>query len=102
MIDSWSTAILLQHLVGEVLKLDEEAPASRIGALIICLFVPINQQKERLGDFEELYRMVWLPRFRRPTLAKAVYIANALKSVADVLKITAVAWLCDQIGKLNH
>ena len=67
-----------------------------IGELLICLFVPPDRHKERLGDFEELFNTVWVPRFG-VRLARCVYIAQALRSAVAVMGIGAVAMVADRV-----
>ena len=69
-----------------------------IGELIICLFVQPDRQADRIADFAEQYRTLWLPKF--PRLAGALYIAHVLWSGADVAKITTVAAVMDFVSQL--
>ena len=69
-----------------------------MGELLICLFVPPDRHKERLGDFEELFNTVWLPRFGACG-AKCVYIAQALRSAVAVMGIGAVAMVADRVWR---
>lgn len=89
-----SVEIAAQHAVADALP----APP-RIGEFLICLFVRPDRQVDRLADFAGLFRMVWLPRFG-PRLAVAVYLANVLWSVADVVKITAIGAIVDIISRI--
>ena len=70
-----------------------------IGEFLICLFVRPDRQVDRLADFAGLFRTVWLPRFG-PRLAVAVYLANMLWSLADVVKITAIGAIVDFVSRL--
>jgi hypothetical protein len=68
----------------------------RIGEFLICLVVRPDRQEDRLADFAERFQTVWRPRFGT-RFAGAVYIAHVLWSVADIVKITALAAVTDRI-----
>jgi len=70
-----------------------------IGQLLICLFVPLERQKDRLGDFEEMFNSVWVPRFGVP-LAKCVYVAQALRSAVAVVGIGLIAAVADRVWRV--
>lgn len=67
-----------------------------LGTLLICLFVPLDRQKERLGDFEEQFTTLWLPRFG-PRVARLVYMAHAARSVAAMVRIALTAAVMDRV-----
>ena len=68
-----------------------------IGEFLICLFVRPDRQEDRLADFAEKYRTLWLPKF--PRLAGALYVAHVLWSAVDVARITAIAAVVDWVRR---
>lgn len=62
----------------------------RAGQLLVCLFVHPDRQQDRLGDFEELYRVVWVPRFGR-RIAACVYVAQAARLAVTAFGFAVVA-----------
>jgi hypothetical protein len=68
----------------------------QISEFLICVFVRQDHQEDRLADFVEKFQTVRLPRFGT-RLAGAVYVALALWSAADILKIMALAAVADWI-----
>jgi hypothetical protein len=77
-------------------RLPRNTRPSRLGQLLICLFVPVDRQQDRLGDFEEKFNTLWLPRFGR-RLAQIIYIIHAIRLGAAVLRIAAVAAIVDRV-----
>jgi DNA-binding winged helix-turn-helix (wHTH) protein len=65
-------------------------PVPRVGQLFVCLFVRPDRQQDRLGDFEELFRVVWVPRFG-PKIAAWVYTAQAMRAAVSTLGVGVVA-----------
>jgi hypothetical protein len=64
-----------------------------IGEVIICLFVTPEKQVDRLADFEELFALVWSPKFGA-RIARLIYIAHAIRSAGALVRIgliTAIA-----------
>jgi hypothetical protein len=73
-----------------------------IGEFIVCLFTPLERQGDRLADFAELFNSLWVPRFGA-RVAKLIYIVQALRSAAAVIRFAAVAAFADWIGRaLGH
>ena len=68
----------------------------RFGELLICLFVPLDRQNDQLGDFEEIFNTLWVPKFGI-RLAKVIYILHALRSGAAILRIALVAKLVNRV-----
>lgn len=62
----------------------------------MCLFVGTDRQQEKLGDFEELFNTVWLPKFG-VRLAKLIYLWHALRSGVAIIRIDAVAAFADRV-----
>jgi hypothetical protein len=68
----------------------------RLGQFLICLFVPADRQAERLGDFEEMLRTLWVPRFGLWG-GRVLYTAHAIRSAGAIVRIAAVAMLIDRV-----
>jgi hypothetical protein len=68
----------------------------QIGELIVCLIVRSDRQREALGDFEELFNTIWLPKFG-PRLAKCVYIAQAARSTVATIGIGTAAAIAGRL-----
>jgi hypothetical protein len=67
-----------------------------LGELLVCLFVPADRQEEQLGDLEEKFRKLWLPKFGRRA-APIVYIVNAILDRAVMISIGLVAAAIDRL-----
>jgi hypothetical protein len=62
---------------------------------LLCLLVQTEFQKDRLGDFEELYHKIWLPKFG-PRLAWFPYSWNLMRQcrIVDwIIEILFRSWL---------
>jgi hypothetical protein len=68
----------------------------KFGDFLICLFVPLDRQQERLGDFEEKFSLVWVPRFGVRT-AKFIYIVHAARTAVTVVRAAAIGALVDRV-----
>jgi hypothetical protein len=68
----------------------------RLGELLICLFTRLDRQAERLGDFEEKFRNLWLPRFG-PRIARIMYIFQVVRTAIAFSSVAMVAALVDRI-----
>lgn len=99
-LEKFVTALLLVWIVGVWLEKRRgqrnAALPPRSGQLLICLFVPPDRQADRLGDFEEQFNTVWLPRFG-PRMARFIYMTHALRSAAAIIRITAIATVADRV-----
>lgn len=73
------------------------APPS-LGRLLICMFVPIDKQEDRLADFDERLRVLWIPEFG-PRIGRLVYVWHALRSAGAILKIGLSAAIVDRIAR---
>ena len=71
----------------------------QIGELLICAFVPLARQRERLGDFEEMFTSVWVPRFGN-SVAKWVYVVQAVRSVVAMAGIGLIAAVADRLWRV--
>jgi hypothetical protein len=78
---------------------DRVLPTPRIGELIICLFTPLNRQRDRLADHVELFTTEWVPRFG-VRVAGWVYIWKALESAAAMVRIAVVAAIADWFARV--
>lgn len=57
----------------------EAGTPPKIGEFLLCLMLPVGSHSERLGDFEEHYQTLWLPKFgKRP--AECIYIVSVLQA----------------------
>ena len=71
----------------------------RTGEFILCLLTRPDRQVDRLGDFEEKYRTLWLPRFGQHQ-ANMVYIVNAVCCAGTAIRIATIAKVIDYIRSL--
>src|SRR5271170_7304098 len=81
------------------LELDEEensgAKVPVIGELLLCLFLPPERQKERLGCFEERYND-WKSKFGA-RIARRMYYFHSLCSIGAIIKIVTLGFVVDKI-----
>ena len=68
----------------------------RIGKFIVCLFVPLDRQDDRLGDLEETFNTLWVKEFG-VRLAKFIYIWHAVRIVVVAMGIGAFAAFKDYL-----
>jgi hypothetical protein len=52
------------------------APVPRLGEFIICMFVGLDRQEERLGDMEEQFNLRWESRFG----LRAAHLISCMRS----------------------
>lgn len=71
-------------------------PPPKFGEFLICWFVPLDRQDERLGDFNEKFTKSWVPRFGARG-AKIVYLAHLIWSAAAVVRITIFVAAMDRV-----
>jgi hypothetical protein len=68
------------------------------GKLIVCLFVPLEKQEDRLADFEEKLSMVWIPHFGN-SVGRLVYVWHAIRSAGSIVRIGLVAAIIDRVTR---
>jgi hypothetical protein len=68
----------------------------RLGEFLICLLVPPDRQQDRLGDFEEKFNTLWLPKFG-PRIARIFYITHAIRSAVSFFRIATIAAVLDRL-----
>jgi hypothetical protein len=56
----------------------QQARPPRVCEFFTCLAVDPEFQQDRLGDYEERFNDLWVPKFGRP-VAVAVYVWNVLR-----------------------
>jgi hypothetical protein len=71
------------HSRGHVESVGFAHPAQQVGPprfceFVMCLAVELEFQQDRLGDYEERFNDLWVPKFGRP-VAVAVYVWNVLR-----------------------
>lgn len=76
--------------------LSDTSTPSRLGEFLICLFVPVDRQQDQLGDFEEKFNTLWLPKFG-PRVARIIYIIHAARSAVTVFRIAAITAVVDHL-----
>jgi len=77
------------------------AAPPRLGEFLVCIFVPLDKQMDRLGDFEERFNTLWLPRFGA-RVARIIYITHAVRSAVTVFRLAAVAAVVDRVMGVFH
>jgi len=68
----------------------------RLGEFLICLLVPPDRQQYRLGDFEEKFNTLWLPKFG-PRIARIFYITHAIRCAVSFFRIATIAAVLDRL-----
>jgi hypothetical protein len=67
-----------------------------LGEIVICLFVTPEKQVDRLADFEELFTLIWLPKFGT-RIARLIYITHAIKSAGAIIRIGLTTAIVDRL-----
>lgn len=82
-------------------KQPERQSPPAFGQFLVCLFVSLDRQSERLGDMEEIFSTVWVPKFG-PHIAQLIYLSHALSCAARLIKGAAVVAFVDRLLNLLH
>ncbi len=94
-----SAAALQPSLVNPVEKPVEKAihqSPPRFGELLLCLLIRSDRQQDRLGDLEEKFNGIWVPRFPL-RVAKFIYIAQVLRTGITVAMAGAAMAVADRL-----
>lgn len=65
-----------------------EAVRFLLGERLICLFTRSDRRIDRLGDFEEMFKTFWVPRYGIP-FARIIYVAQVVWSPIRALLVVA-------------
>ena len=49
------------------------------GEFLLCLMIEVGAQRERLGDFQEHYETIWLPRYGK-TASDLIYVVSVFQA----------------------
>ena len=79
-------------------RVDRCAPP-KLGELMLCLVFAAPSHSERLGDFEDIYRTIWFPRFGK-AVSDGVYVAAVLRAAVQFRWVAGLGAVVDVAARV--